>query len=159
MHRGQGVRQTALALHDHAEQKKSAHAESAREKEIQSIFAATHVAPRDQVIIDAAKNAQTPLRIPSRQSPHAAASDRYRHRSNRLQEPRSPEKIRQRKRQNPSPPRDRYAGIHASQNHARDQAEPFRAIDEVTNASALLCHPERSEGSLLRSLIALFILR
>jgi hypothetical protein len=131
MHRGQSVRQTAFALHDHAQQKKSAHAESAREKEIQSIFAATHVAPRDQVIIDAAKNAQTPLRIPSRKSSHAAAADRYRHRSNRLQEPRSPEKIRQRKRQNPSPPRDRHAGIYAPQNHARDQAQPLGAVDEI----------------------------
>src|SRR2546425_806679 len=139
MHRGQSVRQTAFALHDHAQQKKSAHAESAREKEIQSIFAATHVAPRDQVIINAAKNAQTPLRIPSRQSPHAATPDRYRHRSNRLQEPRSPEKIRQRKRQNPSPSRDRHAGIHAPQNHARDQAQPFGAADEIRLRTCATC--------------------
>src|SRR6266567_9087600 len=138
MHRGQSVRQTAFALHDYAEQKKSAHAESAREKEIQSIFAATHVAPRDQIVIDAAKNAKTPFRVPPRQSPHAAAPDRYRHRSNRLQEPRSPEKICLRKWQNPSPPRDRHAGIHAPQNHARDQAQPLSAVDEVTNASARL---------------------
>ena len=136
MHRGQSVRQTAFALHDHAQQKKPAHAESAREKEIQSIFAATHVAPRDQVIIDAAKNAQTPLRIPSRQSPHAATPDRYRHRSNRLQESRSPEKIRQRKRQNPSPSSDWHAGLHAPQNHARDQAQPLRLVDEVTRPPA-----------------------
>src|SRR6516164_8695627 len=114
MHRGQSARQTAFALHDDAEQKKPAHAEPAREKEIQSILAATHIAPRDQVAIDAAKNAKTPLRIPSRQSTHAATPDRYRHRSNRLQKPRSPEKICHRKWQNPSSPRDRYAGIHAS---------------------------------------------
>src|SRR5207244_5039191 len=107
-------------------------ASSARETEIQSSFAAPHVAPRDQVIIDAAKNAQTPLRIPSRQSPHAATPDRYRHRSNRLQEPRSPEKIRQRKRQNPSPSSDWHAGLHAPQNHARDQAQPLGAVDEIT---------------------------
>src|ERR1041385_1968266 len=136
MHRGQSARQTAFALHDHAEQKKSAHAESAREKEIQSVFAEAHIAPRDEVTIDAAKNAKTPLSVPSRQSPHAAAPDRYRHRSDRLQEPRPIEKIRHRKRQNPSPARDRHAGIYASKNHARDQAQPFGAVDEVTNASA-----------------------
>src|ERR1700692_2383017 len=118
MHRGQSVRQTAFALHDLAEQEKSAHAESAREKEIQSIFATTHIAPRDQVTIDAAKNAKTPFRIPSRQSPPATAPNQYHHGSNQLQEPQSPEKIRQRNRQNSPPPHDRHAGIYAPQNHA-----------------------------------------
>jgi len=55
------------------------------EKEIQSFFAATHVAPRNQVAINAAKNAKAPFRVSSRQSTNATASDRYCARSNRLQ--------------------------------------------------------------------------
>jgi small subunit ribosomal protein S18 len=50
MHRSKSFGQTGLALHDDAKQKKSAHTKSAREKEIQSFFAAPHIASRDQVM-------------------------------------------------------------------------------------------------------------
>src|SRR6266516_7296286 len=102
MHRGQSSRQARVALHDVAKQKKSAHAKSAREKEIQSVSAATHVASRNQIIIYAAKNAKAPFCIPSRESPDAAAPDRYRSRSIRLQGSRSPQKILHRKWNNSS---------------------------------------------------------
>src|SRR5438132_10556955 len=50
MHRSESARQTGFALHDHAEQKKPAHAEPAREKEIQPVFAKAHASSRNQII-------------------------------------------------------------------------------------------------------------
>src|SRR5260370_12726633 len=94
MHRGKSAGQTSLALHEHAEQEKSAHAQSAREEEVQSVSKTAYAPSRNEVIIDATQNRQTPFRFPSRQSHHAAPQDRYRDRGDRLQKSRSPEKIR-----------------------------------------------------------------
>src|SRR5437016_5599165 len=132
MHRSESARQTGFALHDQAEQKESAHAEPAREKEIQSVFAEAHASSGNQIIANATQDRQTPFRISPRQSRHAPAPDRHRHRSDRLQKSRSFEKIRDRERQDSSPPRHRHAGASPSQNHARDQAQPLRAADEIT---------------------------
>src|SRR5438046_10619915 len=110
MHRSEGFGQTGFALHDQAEQKKSAHAEPAREKEIQSVFAKAHASSRNQIIINATQDRQTPFRFSPRQSRHAPAQDRHLDRSDRLQKSRSPEKIRDRERQDSSPPRHRHAG-------------------------------------------------
>src|SRR6202011_2788763 len=43
-------RQAGIALHDHAEQKKSADAESSREEEIQPVSETPHFAPGDKVM-------------------------------------------------------------------------------------------------------------
>src|SRR5258707_5581635 len=131
MHRSESARQTGFALHVFSEQEKSAHAEPAREKEIQSVFAEAHASSRNQVTLDATQNRQTPFRISPRQSRHAPAPDRHLDRSDRLQKSRPPEKIRDRERQDPSPPRHRHAGSSPSQDHARDQTQPFRAADEI----------------------------
>src|SRR5438128_147368 len=131
MHRSESARQTGFALYVFAEQEKSAHAESAREKEIQSVSAKAHAPSRNQITFDATQDRQTSLRISPGQSGHAPASDRHLDRSDRLQKSRSPEKIRDRERQNSSPPRHRHAGAPPPQNHARNQAQPFRAADEV----------------------------
>src|SRR5947209_14438591 len=94
MHRSESARQTGLALHVFSEQEKSAHTEPAREKEIQSVFAQAHASSRNQITFDATQDRQTPFRISPRQSRHAPAPDRHLDRSDRLQKPRSPEKIR-----------------------------------------------------------------
>src|SRR5438132_9695463 len=131
MHRSESARQTGFALHDQAEQKKPAHAEPPREKEIQSVFAEAHASSRNQIIPNATQDRQTPFRISPRQSRHAPAPDRHLDRSNRLQKPRSSEKIRDRERQNSSPPRHRHAGPPPSQDHPRNKTQSFRAADEV----------------------------
>src|SRR5260370_38764757 len=109
MHRSESARQTGFALHVFSEQEKSAHAEPAREKEIQSVFAEAHASSRNQVTLDATEDRQTPFRISSRQPRHAPASDRHLDRSDRLQKSRSVKEIRDRERQDSSPPRDRDA--------------------------------------------------
>src|SRR5947208_312343 len=81
------------ALYEHG-QEKSANAESAGEKEIQSIFKAAYFAPRNEITLNGTQNRQTPFRISPREPHHAAPAHRYRHRGNRLQKSRSPEKIR-----------------------------------------------------------------
>src|SRR5664279_3015106 len=131
MHRSESSRQTGFALHVFPKQEEPANAEAARKEKIQSLSEKAHASPRNQVTRDATKNCQTPLRFSSRQSDHATAPDRHRRRSDRLQEPRSPQKIRHRKRQDSSPPRHRNACAHASQDHPRDQAQPFGLADEV----------------------------
>jgi len=131
MHRGESARETAFAVYDHAEQEKPAHPQPAREKEIQSIFKAAYVAPRNEIILDGTQDRQTPFRISSCEPHHAAPPDRHRHRGNRLQESRSPEKIRHRKRQNSPSPRHRHARASASQDHPRNQAQPLRLADEM----------------------------
>src|SRR5438477_12256158 len=131
MHRSESARQTGFALHDQAEQKESAHAEPPREKEIQSVFAEAHASSRDQVIPNATQDRQTPFRISPRQPRHAPAPDRHLDRSDRLQKSRSVKKIRDRERQNSSPPRYRHASPSPPQNYSRDQAQPLRAADEV----------------------------
>src|SRR5881227_3900844 len=118
MHRSESARQTGFALHDQAEQKESAHAEPPREKEIQSVFAEAHTSSRDQITANATQDRQAPFRISPRQSRHAPAPDRHLDRSDRLQKPRPPEKIRDRERQNSSPPRHRHAGDAAGKNFA-----------------------------------------
>src|ERR1700675_4383212 len=110
VHRSESARQTGFALHEQAEQEKSAHAEPDREKEIQSVFTEAHASSRNQIILNATQDRQTPFRISPRQSRHAPTQDRHLDRSNRLQKSRSPEKIRDRERQNSSPPRHRHAG-------------------------------------------------
>src|SRR5260370_11481061 len=122
MHRSESARQTGFALHVFSEQEKSAHAEPAREKEIQSVLADAHASSRNQVTLDATQGGQTPFRISPRQSRHAPAPDRHLHRGDRLQKSRSPEKIRDRERQNPSPACYRHAGASPPQNHSRNQA-------------------------------------
>src|SRR5438132_5189566 len=114
MHRSESARQTGFALHVFSEQKNSAHAEPAREKEIQSVFAKAHASSRNQVTLDATEDRQTPFRFSPRQSRHAPAQDRHLDRSDRLQKSRSPEKIRDRKRQDSSPPGHRHAGAPPS---------------------------------------------
>src|SRR5256885_4580860 len=89
MHRSESARQTGFALHEQAKQEKSAHAEPAREKEIQSVFAEAHPSSRNQIIPDATQDRQTPFRISPRQSRHASAPDRHLNRSDRLQKSRS----------------------------------------------------------------------
>src|SRR6266567_313752 len=79
--------------------------ESAR----QTGFAKAHASSRNQVTVDATQDRQTPFRFSPRQSRHAPAQDRHLDRSDRLQKPRSPEKIRDRERQDSPPPRHRYA--------------------------------------------------
>src|SRR6266404_3706667 len=93
MHRSESARQTGFALHVFSEQEKSAHAEPAREKEIQSVFAKAHASSRNQVTVDATQDRQTPFRFSPRQSRHAPTQDRHLDRSDRLQKPRSPEKF------------------------------------------------------------------
>src|SRR5436309_5597564 len=110
MHRSESARQTGFALHDQAEQKESAHAEPPREKEIQPVFAEAHASSRNQITFNATQDRQTPFRISPRQSRHAPAPDRHLDRSDRLQKSRSPEKIRDRERQNSPPPCHRHAG-------------------------------------------------
>src|SRR5947208_87464 len=134
MHRSESARQTGFALYDQAEQKESAHAEPPREKEIQSVFAEAHASSRDQITANATQDRQAPFRISPRQSRHAPAPDRHLDRSDRLQKPRSPKKIRNRERQNSSPPRHRHAGAPPPQNHPRNQAQPFRAVDEIARS-------------------------
>src|SRR5436305_5259242 len=124
MHRSESARQTGFALHVFSEQEKSAHPEPAREKEIQSVFAKAHASSRNQVTLDATEDRQTPFRFSPRQPRHAPAQDRHLDRSDRLQKSRSPEKIRDRERQDPSPPCHRHAGAHPSSNHPRHQAQP-----------------------------------
>src|SRR5205823_5043485 len=131
MHRSESARQAGFALHDYAQQKKPAHAEPPREKEIQSVFAEAHASSRNQIIPNATQDRQTPFCISPRQSRHAPAPDRHLDRSDRLQKSRSFEKIRDRERQNSSPSRHRHAGASPPQNHPRDQTQPFRAADEV----------------------------
>src|SRR6266446_2932897 len=131
MPRSESARQTGFALHDQAEQKESAHAEPPREKEIQSIFAQAHASSRNQIIANGTQDRQTPFRISPRQSRHAPAPDRHLDRSDRLQKPRSLEKIRNRERQNPSPPRHRHAGASPPQNHPRNQTQPLGAAHEI----------------------------
>src|ERR1700719_136355 len=114
MHRSESAGQTGFALHVFSEQEKSAHAEPAREKEIQPVFAKAHASSRNQVTLDATQDRQTPFRISPRQSRHAPAQDRHLDRGDRLQKPRSPEKIRDRERQDSSPPRHRHAGAPPS---------------------------------------------
>jgi len=70
--------------------KKPAHAQPAREKEIQSVFKAAYVAPRNEIILNGTQDRQTPFGISSREPHHAAPPDRHRHRGDRLQESRSP---------------------------------------------------------------------
>src|ERR1700738_4698988 len=139
MHRSESARQTGFALHVFSEQEKSAHAEPAREKEIQSVFAEAHASSRNQVTLDATQDRQTPFRFSPRQSRHAPAQDRHLDRSDRLQKPRSPEKIRDRERQDSSPPRHRHAGASPPQNHSRNQTQPLRALDEIACYCAILC--------------------
>src|SRR6266571_7481976 len=110
VHRSESARQTCFALHEQAKQEKSAHTEPAREKEIQSVFAEAHASSRNQITVDATQDRQTAFRFSPRQSRHAPAQDRHLDRSDRLQEPRSPEKIRDRERQDSPPPRHRHAG-------------------------------------------------
>src|SRR5260370_42336575 len=130
MHRSESARQTGFALHVFSEQEKSAHAEPAREKEIQSVFAEAHASSRNQVTLDATQDRQTPFRISPRQSRHAPAPDRHLHRGARLQKSRSPEKIRDRERQNPSPACYRHAGASPPQNHSRNHAQPLPAAHD-----------------------------
>src|SRR5437588_9052013 len=136
MHRSESARQTSFALHDQTEQKKSAHPEPAREKEIQSLFAEAHASSRNQVTLDATEDRQTPFRFSPRQSRHAPAQDRHLDRSDRLQKSRSPEKIRDRERQNSSPPCHRHARPSSPQDHPRDQTQPLRAAHEVNGVLA-----------------------
>src|SRR6202051_3197698 len=135
MHRSESSRQTGFALHDQAEQKESADAKPAREKEIQSVFAKAHASSRNQITPDATQDRQTPFGFSPRQSRHAPAQDRHLHRSNRLQESRSVKEIRDRERQDSSPPRHRHAGTSSPQDHPRNQTQPFRAADEITSHS------------------------
>jgi hypothetical protein len=151
MHRGESARETAFALYDHAEQEKPAHAQPAREKEIQSVFKAAYVAPRNEIILDGTQDRQTPFRISSREPHHAAPPDRHRHRGNRLQESRSLEKIRHRERQNSPSPRHRHARASASQDHPRNQAQPLRALDEI--AVAALCERRIISGAFRATVI------
>src|SRR5205807_4102213 len=81
MHRSESARQTSLALHVFSKQEKSAHAEPAREKEIQSVFAQAHAPSRNQIVPDATQDRQTPFRISPCQSRHAPAPDRHLDRS------------------------------------------------------------------------------
>src|SRR6266513_1964076 len=102
MHGSEGARPAGLPLHDDAEQEEPAHAEPAREKEIQSVFEAAHAPSRDEITSHATENRQTPFRFPPRQSHDATPPHRYRDRSDRLQEPRSAEEIRHRERKDPA---------------------------------------------------------
>src|SRR6266513_2926976 len=131
MHRSESARQTRVALHDQAKQEKPADTEPAREKEIQSVFAEAHASSRNQITFHATQDRQTPFRFSPRQSRHAPAPDRHLDRSDRLQKSRSVKEIRDRERQDPSPPRHRHASPSPPQNHPRNQAQPFRAADEV----------------------------
>src|ERR1700737_3458317 len=81
MHRSESARQTGFALHVFPKQEKSAHAQPAREKEIQSVFAKAHASSRNQIAFDATQDRQTPFRISSGQSGYAPAQDRHLHRS------------------------------------------------------------------------------
>src|SRR6266576_2561728 len=58
-------------------------------------------------------------------------SHRDRGRSNRLQESRFAEKVRDRERENFAAANHRHAGAHAPEDHARNQTQPFCAVDEV----------------------------
>src|SRR5437764_15065111 len=69
MHRSKSARQTGFALHDQAEQKKSAHAEPAREKEIQSLLAQAHASSRNQIISSC--NPRPPNAVPHFAAPIA----------------------------------------------------------------------------------------
>src|SRR2546421_3163186 len=131
MHRSESARQTRFALHVFSKQEKPTDAEPAREEEIQSVFAEAHPSSRNQITVDATQDRQTPFRISPRQSRHAPASDRHLDRSDRLQKSRPVKEIRDRERQNSSPPRHRHAGASPPENHPRNQAQPFRAADEV----------------------------
>ena len=48
-------------------------------------------------------------------------------------------------RQNSASSRYRHARIHAPENHARNQTQPFRALDEVTNAPAFVILSEAKD--------------
>src|SRR5437660_6295766 len=69
MHRSESARQTGLALHVFSEQEKSAHAEPAREKEIQSVFAKAHASSRNQIISQC--NPRPPNAVPHFAAPTA----------------------------------------------------------------------------------------
>jgi hypothetical protein len=132
MHRGESAPQAAFALHDHAKQEKPAHAQSAREKEIQSIPEAAYSASGNKVNYRrATQNSQASFRISTRESHHAASANRHRDRGDRLQKPGCAEKICHRKRQNSPAPCHRHACAFASQDHPRDQAQPLGLVDEI----------------------------
>src|SRR6266487_47630 len=79
MHRGKSAGQTGLALHDHAEQEESTHAQPARKDEVQSISEKENAPSRNEVVIDATHDCQTPFRVPPRSSHDAAPPDRLRY--------------------------------------------------------------------------------
>src|SRR5438552_11540909 len=112
--------------------KKSPRTPNRLEKKKYNPFLGRHTLHREtKKRLNAAKNSKAPFCVPPRQSSHATAPDRYCSGSTRLQEPRSVEEIRKRERQNSSPSRDRHARIHAPQDHARDQAQPLGALNEI----------------------------
>ena len=132
MHRGESAPQAAFALHDHAKQEKPAHAQSAREKEIQSITEAAYSPSGNKVNYRrATENSKASFRISTGESHHAASANRHRDRSDRLQKSGCVEKICHRKRQDSPAPCHWHACAFASQDHSRDQAQPLSLVDEI----------------------------
>ena len=128
--------------------KKSPRTPNRLEKKKYNPFLKRHtLASRNQLISHATENRQTPFRFSPRQPHDAAAPHRHRDRSDRLQESRSAEEIRDRERKDSPAPRDGNAGAHASENHARNQAQPFGALDEIASGKArLLVRADRTLG-------------
>src|SRR5437660_573150 len=83
MHGSARPRQIAFALHHHAQQKKSAHSQPAREEKIQSVFETAHFASRNS-LSHGTENSQTPLESAPPQPSDAAPSHRHRHHCDRF---------------------------------------------------------------------------
>jgi len=111
--------------------KKSPRTPNRLEKKKYNPFLKKHTLHRETRWSHATKDRQTPLRLSTRQSHHAAPPHRYRGGSNRLQESRFAEKVRDRERENFAAANHRHAGAHAPEDHARNQTQPFCAVDEV----------------------------
>ena len=56
------------------------------------------------------------------------------------------QQVRHRERQDSAAPRHRNAGAYAPQDHARNQAQPFGALDEVTAARRFSVAPSVTAG-------------